>query len=172
MKKIKSDLNLTEQAEAFVYPVKLTNIQNIKAASQLADIRKKRHVNMTANDVLTMELLQLRFQIEDYLAMDIYDDSKRFGFFLNGYINLINKKNNEFAEEIGIHETLLSQLINNHRVPSKNIIVRLELHSHSLLPALLWYKLVEKEKEKFIKTNNQLRIQANKYVKMKLEISV
>jgi len=89
--------------------------------------------------------------LETYLKQDDFDTTLTFGHFLNRYLKVINRKKKEFAEEIQIHETLLSHLINDRREPNENIVVRLELHSNNVIPAVYWYKLAEKEKEHHIK---------------------
>jgi len=159
-------------ADAFILPQKLTKKQGTSAALELAAARKKRQEEMTEADKLTANLFQLKFQLEDYIKNEGFDAEKTFGYFLKKYLHLGNKKRNEFAAEIGIHETLLSQLINNHREPGNNIIIRLELHSSNVIPAAWWYRLVEKEKEYFIQTNRQLRKNERKFVKKRLAVSL
>jgi len=119
---------------------------------------------MSEADMLLADLLQLKFQMEDYVNREEFTIQKNFGHFLKEYFRLSRKKRNEFAVEIGIHETLLSQLINNRRVPGENILIRLELHSNNSIPASYWYRLVQKEKEHFIKTNQDFRKSEKKFV--------
>lgn len=161
----------TEIAEAFVLPVKLTQKQRHEAALQLAEARKKSMAEMSEADILTGNLLQLKFQLENYIKSDKFDELKTFGYFLKQYLQIINKKRNEFAWEIDVHETLLSQLINDHREPGENIIIRLELHCNNLIPAAYWYRLIEKQKEHFIQTNTELRKREKKFVKRQLKLS-
>lgn len=117
-------------------------------------------------------MLQLKFRLEEYIDNREFDDKLTFGYFLKEYLQLIHKKRNEFAAEIDIHETLLSQLINNHRAPSESVIIRLELHSNNAIPATYWYRLVEKQKEHFIGTNKELRKMEKRFVKNPLRISI
>lgn len=160
-----------EIAEALVLPQKLTRKQQAEAAIQLAEARKKSIAKMTNAEKLAANLLQLKFQVEDYLKNDEFDEQKTFGYFLKQYLLLINRKRNEFAEDINIHETLLSQFVNNHREPGENIFVRLELHSNNIIPASYWYRLIEKQKENFIKNDASLRRREKKFVKNKVEVS-
>lgn len=159
-----------EIAEALVLPQKLTKKQQAEAAMQLAEARKKSIDKMTAAEKLTANLLQLKFQVEDYLKTDEFDEQKTFGYFLKQYLLLISRKRNEFSEEINIHETLLSQFINNHREPGENILIRLELHSSNIIPASYWYRLIEKQKEHLIKNDIALRKRERKFVKNKVEV--
>lgn len=153
-----------ELAEAIVYPVSLTSKQKKEAAEQLAAARKKSQEEMTESDRLTLQLLQLKFQLEDYIESKKYDLKKNFGFFLKQYIDILEIKRKTFANDISIDETMLSQLINMHRTPPDYISIRLELHSNNIIPADYWFKLAEKEKEYKIKTDKKLREQEKKFV--------
>jgi plasmid maintenance system antidote protein VapI len=160
-----------ELADAFVLTQKLTKKQQAEAAKQLAAAREKRQKEFSEADRLLANLLQFKFQLEDYLKNESFNTEKTFGHFLKEYLHLIHKKRNEFAAEIDIHETLLSQLINNHRDPGDNIMIRLELHSNNSIPAASWYRLVEKKKEYFIQNDKELRKSEKKFVKKRLSIS-
>jgi len=78
------------------------------------------------------------------------------------------KINKHFAEDIHIEETELSQILNNHRAPSEKTIVRIGLQSG--IPALYWYKLIEKQKEHALETDLLLHESEAKYVKNKLDV--
>lgn len=153
-------------------PAKLTKAQQAEAAGQLAEARRISRLQQTDEDKLAANLLQLRFRLEDYLGDKIFSTDKTFGYYLACYIDIIQKKRNEFASDIDIHETLLSQLINNRRSPSENILIRLELHSNNTIPASYWYRLVEKEKEYYIQTSRKIRAQEKKFVKNKIKITI
>ncbi|MBS1737946.1 MAG: hypothetical protein JSS98_15285 [Bacteroidetes bacterium] len=161
-----------ELAEAYVYPVTLTPAQKKEADKQLKAARAKVQSEMTAEDKLTSDILQLRFQLEDYLNNEKFDPRLKFSYFLKAYVQLLNKKRKVFAREINIDETELSQLINDHRHPSENIIIRLELHSNNAIPAIAWYKLIEREKEHYIITNKTIRKQEEKHVSNRLTVDI
>ena len=88
------------------------------------------------------------------------------------YVELLNKKRKEFAEEISIDETLLSQLINNHRQPPDYIAIRLELHSDNIIPATHWIRLVDKQRLHEITTDKELRKKEKKFVHGKFTIKL
>ncbi|WP_051292643.1 hypothetical protein [Olivibacter sitiensis] len=159
-----------ELAEAFVYPVSLTDKQKREAVEQLAIARKKGQKEMTDNDRLALKLWQLKFQLEEYIAGD-YDPEKHFGYFLRKYIDIVGAKRKVFADTIGIDETLLSQLIHKHRSPPDYMAIRLELHSNATIPAAYWYRLVEKEKEHLIKTDMKARRKESRFVTNRLTVS-
>ena len=84
----------------------------------------------------------------------------------------MNKKNKDFASDIDIDETELSQILNQHRKPREKIIIRLELHSNKTIPAITWFRLLEKEKEHEILTDNSLRRTESRHVKNRLQLSI
>ena len=162
-KKLLKQYTPEELVESFVFPVKYSAKQQKEADRALADARQKSQAAMTEDQRKELKLYQLRFQLEDQIKKD-YNPDLNFGHFLDRYLNILNKKKKEFAAEIQIHETLLSHLISNRREPSNSILIRLELHSNKIIPAIYWYKLVEKEKEHQIKTDNTLREKESQFV--------
>ena len=160
-----------EIADALVVPVKLAIKQQKEADRELIEARKRSQSKLTEEQKLYAGLLQLRFKLEDYLNEARYDPSLTFGYFLELYLKLTHKKNKEFAKEIQVHETLLSHLIKNRREPSYSIMIRLELHSNKIIPAIDWYKLAEKEKEHQIRTDKSIRIKESKYVTGSLHLT-
>jgi hypothetical protein len=154
-----------ELADSFVFPSQLTKKQKKEADNALSEILKQRRTAMSPEYQLKGILLQLRFQILDYLNDIHFDKHKTFGYFLKLYIDGLKKRRNEFAHEINIKPTELSQYINNHRKPPTNIMVRLELHSHNMIPATDWYRLLEKENLHELSTNKLLRQEEKKFIK-------
>lgn len=118
-----------ELAESFVFRVKLSKKEKKEADAELKKILDERRTNMPEKQKLLMQLMSLKFRMDDYYAGHSYQTESSFGNFLKEYLKLTNKKNKEFANDLGIEETELSQLINDHRRPSEKILVRLELHS-------------------------------------------
>lgn len=161
-----------ELAEAAVFPVTFTAKQQKIAISQLNTARKEVQSETQDGDRLMTDLLQLRFQLEDYLSSGLFNPKLRFSYFLKEYVRLLDKKRKVFAWEINIDETELSQLINNHRLPGENIIIRLEIHSNNAIPAIAWYKLLEREKEHYISTDKTIRKRERKNVSNKLTLEI
>jgi hypothetical protein len=169
IKKIFEKYTPEEIAEAFVFPVKLTAKQQLEADTQLAEHRAKRRAEMTEAEKLNFKLLQLKFQLEDYIRGDQYNPQFTFGYFLEQYLQLTNRKKKEFAMDIQIHETQLSQMLKDRREPNDSIMIRLELHSNNIIPAIDWFKLLEKEKGHQLKTDRSLRAKESKYVTRNLQ---
>src|ERR1700676_1098000 len=96
----KSDLTDEELVDAYFIPQKLTKKQQANASVQLAEARKKFQAEMSAEDRLTLKLMQLKFQIEAYLKNELYDNTRTFGYFLKEYLHILGIQNNEFAQEV------------------------------------------------------------------------
>jgi len=171
-KKLRKKYTPEELAEGFVFPVKLTAKQQKEAAKQLAEARKKTQQEMTDQDRLISGLWQFRFQLEDYLESKEYNPDLTFGHFLKRYVELLDKKRKTFAEEISIDETLLSQLINMHRLPPDYVAIRLEIHSNNMIPAAYWIRLVEKQRLHEIETDKEMRKKERPFVHGKLTVSL
>jgi hypothetical protein len=170
-KKLLKQYTPEELAESFVFPVKYTARQQKEADRALAEARQKSQAAMTEDQKMELDLYQLRFQLESYLN-ESYNPALNFAHFLERYLTIIHKKKKEFAQEIQIHDTLLSHLINNHRQPNDSIIIRLELHSNKIIPAIYWYKLAEKAKEHQIRTDNSLRDKERPFVTHNLQLAL
>jgi len=65
----------------------------------------------------------------------------------------------------------LSQVINKHRKPTDKLIYRLEIHSNRNFPALMWFKLLEKERAYELLHNKGMIESEKKHVKRKLGFS-
>lgn len=159
-------------ADAFVFPSeeKLTAKEK-KAESDFWVDRRKQFENRTLLQQMYAELLQLKFQLEDYIGSDQYKEQLTFGYFLNEYVSRQYKKDKQFASEVDVTPAVLSQYINNHRKPKDEFVIRLELHSNGMIPAISWFKVIQKDKEHEIMTNQDLRREESKHVKNRLELA-
>jgi hypothetical protein len=159
-----------ELAEALVFPVKLTKAQQKEASEQLAAARKKGQKQPDEKTTLSLLIYQLKFQLEDYIHHKEFRPDLTFGHFLKRYVDILQIKRKDFAAEISIDETLVSQFINEHRLPPDYVAIRLEIHSNNSIPAIYWFKLVEKQKEYELKTDKALRRKEDKFVLRRVAI--
>ena len=166
--KLKEKYSDIELASNFVFRNNLSAIQKASSDLEMNKMRNNLLVSLSPNQLLLTQLLQLRYQIESYLDNPDYDVQQSFSFYLKSYLNFLNKKNKQFAQDIDIAETELSQILNQHRKPSEKLFIRLEIHSNKIIPAIAWFKLSEREKEYEIMTNNSLRVKELNHVKNKL----
>jgi transcriptional regulator with XRE-family HTH domain len=126
---------------------------------------------MTAGQKLYNNIALLKARLEDYVNSSAYKANFTFGYFLQEYLQLQNKKQNEFAKEINVNSTVLNQYIHERRIPNENIFIRFEIHSGELIKAVDLLRLVDKEKEYQISHNLDLRKKEAKYVSRKLEFA-
>lgn len=173
MKSIKKSRHtLRELAEAHIFPHGLSAKEKAEADKELWALRKERLDNSSKEDQILSSLLQLKFLMENYIISPLYQEEHHFGYYLAFYIRAIQKKQKEFAEEISIDETRLSRIINQKESPNEELFVRLELHSKNLIPALYWFKLSEKVKAHYIRTNDAIRETARKFVLKTIQIPI
>ncbi|SHM72603.1 hypothetical protein SAMN05444266_110124 [Chitinophaga jiangningensis] len=146
-KEIEKKHTKKEIAESLVFPGPKDPVERENVLTALREIRKQKKQEQTEESKLIFQLLQLKYEIEDYLNADTPSKNYYFGYFLKEYIIRLEKKYKEFASEIDVNPTELSQIINRHRNPTDKIIYRLEIHSNRNFPALLWFRILEKQRE-------------------------
>lgn len=170
-KEIEKKHTQEEIAEALVFPVSASVDERNELMSAFKEIRKRQLAKQSGEDKLIAKLLQLKFLIEDYLKGNSFNKEFYFGYFLKEYITRLEKKNKQFASEINVDPTELSQIINKHRKPTEKIIYRLELHSNRNFPAVMWFRVLEKEREYELNHNSAIIESEKKHVSEHLHFS-
>lgn len=170
--KLNEKYTLEELADAVVFKNILSENELKEAALQLEQAREKNRKKSTEKQTLYAKVLQLRFIMEDYAKSEVYDHNVSFSSFLKQYIRLNYKVNKRFAKDINLKETELSLLLNKHRLPNEKTIIRLEIHSNNVIPALSWYRIVEKEREYELQANIEFKQKQKKFVKNKLQFGI
>ena len=123
--------------------------------------RLDRMKNLSEKDIIRAKLLQLKLKMEKYLVEPVYDKQNHFTGFLETYIDTIYSKRNQFAEDISIKPVLLSQIINNHREPKNEFLLKLMIHSVKAFNNVCefnektWYQIYYKEKIKETMSNQE-----------------
>jgi transcriptional regulator with XRE-family HTH domain len=169
-KKIFESLSPEEIAESYVLPTNLCSKEREAADADFLEIINKRRATRNKDQDLKFRLLQFKILIEDYINSDHYNPDYNFSYFLNQYIDLINKTQQDFANDIDISKYQLNHYCHNRREPNESIMVRLEIHSNNTIPAIHWLKVLEKQKEHLLNTNQLLRKVETKHVNNKLEV--
>ncbi len=164
-KKLSETLSDEEIAESYVLPSELTKEEEKQAAEDLWEFRKKRLAGMSEEAKIFSGLLRIKYQIEDYVNSQGYEEGRELSKYLKEYLQVTNKKQKELAADIGIHPTRLSRILNGRERIGKSIAYRLEKHSGNLIPAILWWKLVQKEIENEINTDEEERAKEEMNVK-------
>ena len=164
-KKLRQQYTDEELVEFFVFPHGLTKEEKNKADRELWEFRKKRLQEMTLEEKIYSGLLGIKYQIKAYVESGYYDENKNVSNYLHEYMRVVAKNQKELAEDIAIHATRLSRILNRREKLSLAIAYRLEGHSGDLLPAILWWKLMQKEVEHEIRTDEKERRKEKKRVK-------
>jgi plasmid maintenance system antidote protein VapI len=167
---LKKKYSPAELAEAYVFPSQQTNAERKANLKNFQKWNNDRKAQQTPEEKLLLMLLQLRFQMEDYLQSADVNEFFHFGFFLKEYIRRQHKKSKEFAREIDVDATELSQVINRRRPASEKYFIRLEIHSNRNFPAHIWFKIQEKEKLYKLDNDRSLRDKESKHVKKRLNL--
>ena len=90
-----------------------------------------------------------------YLESQVYDEEKNVSRYLQEYMKVTGRKQKELAEDLNIHPTRLSRIVNGREKLSLPVAYRLEKHSGELIPAILWWKLLQREIEQEIKADDK-----------------
>lgn len=146
----------------------LTKAQQEENLSAFGIYRRSIKNKISDNDKLRLRLLRLKYQINSFLKAQESDCN--FGFFLELYMNSLELSGKNFAEEISIQPSELSQILHNRRDPNEKIMVRLEIHSNYNFPAPLWFEVLAKQKALELKNDKNLRKQEEANVQPKVEI--
>jgi len=154
-----------ELAEASIIPSDIPAKEIGTADADFSAFRRERLARMTPQEQLLSRLLQLRYAMEDYIALGEPDSKLPFGFFLSEYLFALRQSNTAFSADISIHPTKLSRLLNNRDMPNEKLLIRLELHSKNFIPAITWYRVLEKQKESRLLEAKDLRRSEKKHVK-------
>lgn len=121
-------------------------------ALSLMEARLMRMKNLSKEQINRAKLMQLKLRMEEYLKQPVYDNQNHFSNFLKTYIDTIYATRNKFAEDMNITPIRLSQVINNHREPKDEFIMKLMIHSEMVyknicdFPKKTWYKVYFHEK--------------------------
>ena len=161
--KLRKTLSDNEIADSMLIPADLSTAEKKKADEELRAFRFKLLNEMSEEQRIYSDLLRLRYQIENYLENDIYDVSKSFGKQLSEYVRILNRTKKKVSEDLNIHYTRFSRILNDREEPNVEFVYRLEKHSGELIPALIWWKLINIKQEDEIRKNKKTRkIEASK----------
>ena len=121
-------------------------------ATALMEARLMRMKNLSKEQNIRAKLVQLKLKIEEYLKNPVYNKRNYFSEFLESYVDIIYSKRSVFAKDIDIAPVSLSQVINNHREPKEDFILKLMIHSEMVYKNVCefdnktWYQVYFQEK--------------------------
>lgn len=154
-----------EMAENFYVQKEMTKSEQQSAHEEIWKIRQKLLSEMSSEDKIYSELLRIKYQIKNYVEKEGYISNQSVSTFLKDYMKVLGKKQKDLSIDLDIHKTRLSRILNNRERISLQLAYRLEIHSGDLIPAILWWKLVQKEIEEEIKADKDERKKERKKVK-------
>jgi len=109
-----------------------SNKERESEATALMEARLRRMKNLSKDQITKAKLLQLKLKMEEYIKNPVCDNQNYFSDFLKTYIDSIYSKRSTFAKDIDIAPVSLSQVINNHREPKEEFILKLMIHSEKV----------------------------------------
>ncbi len=121
-------------------------------AKSLMETRLKKIKNLTQEQIAKAKLMQLRLKMEEYLKNPVLDKHNYFTEFLKLYVDSIYTKRSNFARDIDIASVSLSQVINNHREPKEEFLLKLMIHSEKAYSNVcnfnnkIWYQVYYQKK--------------------------
>ena len=169
---IRKEHSLKDLAESYVFPDVATGKERDDILNAFREFRKQKADSQLPESKSKNRLLQLKFLMEDYLVSSRFEERYDFGFFLDQYINCLEMTHTDFAKDIDVGASTISQIIGKHRKPTDKIILRLHIHSNKNFPVLLWYRLLEKEKMNQLEKDKSILEEERKYVSHGLDYSL
>jgi hypothetical protein len=140
----------------------------------LMEARLDRMKNLSKDQIIRAKLLQLKLKMEEYIQKPVYKDHNFFTEFLTSYIDTVYSKRNNFAIDIDITPVRLSQVLNSHREPKDEFMLRLMIHSEKTYQNICqfhkktWYQVYYHEKIcDTMSSQDEWRPKVEKHVKVK-----
>ena len=162
---LKKKYSVEEIAESMMIPADMTKEEKKQSDKEIREYRMNLLRNMTEEDRILSDVMRLRFQMEEYVKRDKFSMDKTFGKYLAEYIRIVKKTRKEISEDLAIHYTKLSRIINDKEEPNIELSYRLEKHSGNLIRARIWWKLMIKKHEFIITRDEETRKREQKKVK-------
>jgi len=126
--------------------------ESASEATTLMEARLARMKNLSKDQFIRAKLMQLKLRMEAYVKQPVYDNQNYFSDFLKTYIDTIYTSRSRFAKDINITPIRLSQVVNMHREPKEEFIMRLMIHSEKVYKDICefhkktWYQVYLHEK--------------------------
>jgi hypothetical protein len=118
-----------------------------REAKALLKARLQRLKNVSEQDKMKTKLLQIKWQMEDYVKCGQPNKEYGFAYFLATYLDTLYSKRIDFTNDLNVSAVLLSQVIGKHREPSLDFILKLMVHSKKVFSLLepidvsVWYRI-------------------------------
>ncbi len=144
--------NIIEDAEYGIDSRYTSKKEQEQEALQLMQARLNRMKNLSKEQLLRAKLMQLKLKMEDYTKNIYKSNEEHFSQFLASYIDAIYTKRIDFARDINVSPNFLSKIINKHREPKEEFLLKLMIHSEKVFRNVgkfhekTWYDIYYHEK--------------------------
>ncbi|MEM6963254.1 MAG: hypothetical protein AAF573_00725 [Bacteroidota bacterium] len=155
--KLKAKYTDEEIVDSTFIPADLTKREKEELEEEMKHIRLKKLAETSDQDRILADVMRLRIQIEDYLKKGVFSFEHTFGKFLAEYIRIVKRTRKETSNDLAIHYTKLSRIINDKEEPNIELAYRLEKHSASLIESELWWKLMIRKQEFIISEDKETK---------------
>lgn len=170
-----------KELEDFKYLIDSRNLSDKEKTEERETILRARELRFREREekeIIVANLLQLKYQMEDYLENPLCDHHPYFPKFLESYVDILYSKRKDFASDIDIEPTTLSHVINNHREPKDSFIYRLIVHSEATYKDIcdfekeIWPKIYYQDKIcDFLSSSEKWKKTEAKHVRKKVVAS-
>lgn len=164
-KELRKEYSDEEIADSMLIPKDLSEEEQSAANEEMRAFRFKLLKERTESQRIFSDLLRFKYLMEDYIKQGNYSADYSFGKHLEEYIRILNRTKKRVSEDLDVHYTTLSRLLNDREDPNIELMYRLEKHSGKIVPALYWWKLVLKKQEDDIKKDKSTRKKEGSRVK-------
>ncbi len=152
----------------------LSEKERREISDSLTRAREKRFLERGENEKKAARLLQLKYQMEEYLSSSEIVREAQFPKFLGIYIDTLYDKRKNFAHDLSVTPVLLSHVLNEHREPQESFLQRLIVHSSNSYKSIgdfdiqLWPKVYYQDKiHQFIASKNKWQKEEERFVQGK-----
>lgn len=159
-----------ELVEGYLVNEVLDDKEQKEAEEEFRRLRAQRLKEMSSQEVLISEILRMKYLLEAYFKSNKYNTSYSFSNQLRNYIEITKKSNKEIAENLDIHPTKLSRILNGRENPNIELMYRLGIHSDGEIPAHYWWRLYSIQFENKLRTDMEKKLDEEKKVKGQLDI--
>ena len=162
---LQKQYTIEELADAMMVPEELSATELAKANEEFRALRLQMLANQSEEQRLFADVVRLSFLIKEAIKQAAFVPEKSFSVFLAEYIAIFRRNKKQFAEDLDLHYTRLSRILNEREEPNVELAYRLEKHSGGLIKAELWWRLSILKQEYFIKQDTVGRSREGEKVK-------
>lgn len=169
--KLRKEFSDEEIVEGYLLPADSNPSELSDVETEFRTLRFKMLNKRTEQQRLLAELMRMKLLIHDYFEEGLFQQEFSFSKQLELYIRILGRSQKDFSEEIDLHPTKLSRLLNDREAPNTALAFRLEKHCGNIIPAVYWWNLHAKRIEEDVRTDSSRREMEREKVKNHLIFS-